>query len=289
MLQHFFRCSALARSLGSHSRIVLSEAKQPATSHSFDFVKVETHAKVGLIKLNRPKAFNALSSPLMAELSQAITELDWNANIGCIVLTGSDRAFAAGADIKEMSDLQFMDAYKNDFITSWETVSRVRKPVVAAVNGFALGGGCELAMMCDIIIAGKSAKFGQPEVKLGTIPGAGGTVRTTKSIGKAKAMDLCLTGRFMDADEAERCGLVSRVVDDDKVVSTALQVAETIASYSKPIVMMIKESINASNELPLREGMRLERRMFHSTFATHDQKEGMKAFSEKRPANFTDS
>lgn len=253
----------------------------------YENILVETRGRVGLVTLNRPKALNALNDALMDELGAALTEFDANEAIGCIVITGSERAFAAGADIGMMAKYSYMDVYKGDYITrNWETIRRIRKPVIAAVGGYALGGGCELAMMCDIVIAADSARFGQPEVKLGTMPGAGGTQRLPRAVSKAKAMDLCLTARMMDAAEAERAGLVSRIVPADKLVDEAVSAAETIAGYSLPVVMMIKESINAAYETTLNEGVRFERRLFHSTFATEDQKEGMAAFVEKRAPNF---
>ncbi|AZG13314.1 MULTISPECIES: enoyl-CoA hydratase [Cupriavidus] len=255
---------------------------------SYENILVETRGRVGLVTLNRPKALNALNDALMDELGAALTAFDQDDGIGCIVITGSERAFAAGADIGMMARYSYMDVYKGDYITrNWETIRRIRKPVIAAVGGYALGGGCELAMMCDIVIAAESAKFGQPEVKLGTMPGAGGTQRLPRAVSKAKAMDLCLTARMMDAAEAERAGLVSRVVPADKLVDEAVAAAETIAGYSLPVVMMIKESVNAAYETTLNEGVRFERRLFHSTFATEDQKEGMAAFVEKRAPNFT--
>ncbi len=252
-------------------------------------ILVEVHGKVGLIRLNRPKALNALNDELMNELGHALQEFDADPAIGCMVLTGSEKAFAAGADISVMANYSYMDAFKGDYITrNWEYIRRIRKPVIAAVSGFALGGGCELAMMCDFIIAADSAKFGQPEIKLGIIPGAGGTQRLPRAVSKAKAMDLCLTARMMDADEAERAGLVSRVVPADKLMDEALAAATIIASMSQPIAMMVKESINRAYETSLAEGVQFERRLFHATFATADQKEGMQAFIEKRPATFTD-
>lgn len=254
---------------------------------SYENILVETRGRVGLITLNRPKALNALNDALMDEIGAALTAFDQDEAVGAIVITGSDRAFAAGADIGMMSKYSFMDVYKGDYITrNWETIRKIRKPVIAAVAGYALGGGCELAMMCDIIIAADSAKFGQPEVKLGTMPGAGGTQRMPRAVSKAKAMDLCLTARMMDAAEAERAGLVSRVVPADKLLEEVMGAADTIAGFSLPVVMMIKESINAAYETTLAEGVRFERRLFHSTFASEDQKEGMAAFVEKRSPNF---
>ncbi len=254
---------------------------------NYENIVAETREKVGIIHLNRPKALNALNDKLMDELGAALTAFDTDDNIGCIVITGSEKAFAAGADIGAMSNYTFMDAYKGDYITrNWEQIRRVRKPVIAAVAGYALGGGCELAMMCDFIIAADTAKFGQPEIKLGTIPGAGGTQRLPRAVSKAKAMDMCLTGRTMDAAEAERAGLVSRVVPADKLMEETVSAAATIAGMSLPIAMMVKESINRAYETTLSEGVQFERRLFHSTFATEDQKEGMKAFLEKRLPSF---
>ncbi len=250
---------------------------------SFDNILVETRDAVALITLNRPEALNALSTPLTRELGQALDALEADAGIGCIVITGSEKAFAAGADIKEMQSLSYVDAYLGDYITTtWERVASCRKPVIAAVAGYALGGGCELAMMCDFIIAADTARFGQPEINLGVIPGAGGTQRLARFIGKSKAMELCLTGRMMDAEEAERAGLVSRVVPAAELVSEALETAAAIAAKSRPAVMMAKESINRAFETTLSEGVRVERRLFHSLFATEDQKEGMAAFVAKR-------
>ncbi|CAJ94376.1 putative enoyl-CoA hydratase echA8 [compost metagenome] len=253
----------------------------------YENILVETRGRVGLVTLNRPKALNALNDALMDELGAALTAFDQDEGIGAIVITGSERAFAAGADIGMMAKYSFMDVYKGDYITrNWETIRKIRKPVIAGVAGYALGGGCELAMMCDIIIAADSAKFGQPEVKLGTMPGAGGTQRLPRAVSKAKAMDLCLTSRMMDAAEAERSGLVSRVVPADKLLDEVLAAAETIAGFSLPVVMMIKESVNAAYETTLAEGVHFERRLFHATFASEDQKEGMAAFVEKRSPNF---
>jgi enoyl-CoA hydratase len=253
----------------------------------YENILVETRGRVGLVTLNRPKALNALNDALMDEVGAALTAFDQDEGIGAIVITGSERAFAAGADIGMMAKYSFMDVYKGDYITrNWETIRKIRKPVIAGVAGYALGGGCELAMMCDIIIAADSAKFGQPEVKLATMPGAGGTQRLPRAVSKAKAMDLCLSARMMDAAEAERSGLASRVVPADKLLDEVLAAAETIAGFSLPVVMMIKESVNAAYETTLAEGVRFERRLFHSTFASEDQKEGMAAFVEKRSPNF---
>ncbi|HKW36336.1 MAG TPA: enoyl-CoA hydratase, partial [Burkholderiales bacterium] len=254
---------------------------------TYENILVETRGRVGLIRLNRPKQLNALNDALMDELGDALAALDADEGIGAIVLTGSDKAFAAGADIGAMKDWGYMDVYKTGYITrNWERMKSVRKPVIAAVAGFALGGGCELAMMCDVIIAADGAKFGQPEIKLGVIPGAGGTQRLPRAVGKAKAMDLVLTGRMMDAQEAERAGLVSRVVAADKVLDEALTAAAQIAEFSLPSVMMAKEAVNRAFEAPLAEGVLFERRLFHALFATEDQKEGMAAFVEKRKPKF---
>ena len=254
---------------------------------SFETILTSTDGRVGLITLNRPKALNALNDQLMDELGAALLSFDADNNISCIVITGSEKAFAAGADIGMMSKYNFTDVYKSDYITkNWETIRKIRKPVIAAVAGYALGGGCELAMMCDFIIAADNAKFGQPEIKLGIIPGAGGSQRLPRAVSKSKAMDMCLTARMMDANEAERAGLVSRVVAADKLLEETMAAAKTIGEMSLPIVMMVKESINASFESSLSEGIHFERRLFHSTFATEDQKEGMAAFVEKRPAKF---
>jgi enoyl-CoA hydratase len=247
---------------------------------------VETHGRVGLIRLNRPQALNALNQALIDEMNVALAVFEKDAEIGAIVLTGSEKAFAAGADIKEMRSKSYMEAYLQDFLTSWEGVSRTRKPIIAAVAGFALGGGCEVAMMCDFILAADTARFGQPEIKLGIIPGAGGTQRLTRFVGKSKAMEMCLTGRMMDAAEAERAGLVSRVIAADKLVEEALKTAASIAALSLPAVMIAKESVNRAYETTLAEGVRFERRVFQSLFATEDQKEGMGAFVEKRAPAF---
>ena len=254
---------------------------------SYENILVETRGRVGLITLNRPKALNALNDALMDELGDALAQFDADENIGCIVLTGSDKAFAAGADIGAMKDWSYMDVYKSGYITrNWERIRSVRKPVIAAVAGFALGGGCELSMMCDFIIAAETAKFGQPEIKLGIIPGAGGTQRLPRAVGKAKAMDMVLTARMMDAAEAERAGLVSRVVPLDKLLDEALAAANQICEYSLPVVMAAKESVNRAYESTLNEGILFERRAFHSLFASEDQKEGMAAFVEKRKPKF---
>jgi enoyl-CoA hydratase len=253
---------------------------------SYDNLIVESRGRVGLIRLNRPQALNALNRALMRELGQALGEFEADKNIGCIVITGSEKAFAAGADIKEMADKEFTDVYFDDFCADWHQAAAARKPVIAAVAGFALGGGCELAMQCDLIIAADTAKFGQPEIKLGIIPGIGGTQRLTRAVGKAKAMDLILTGRMMDAQEAERSGLVARVVPAANLIEEVIKVADTIASMSLPSVLAAKESVNRAFETSLAEGIRFERRIFHSLFATNDQGEGMNAFIEKRPPKF---
>ncbi|EIJ46237.1 enoyl-CoA hydratase [Herbaspirillum sp. GW103] len=254
---------------------------------SFENILVETHDKVGLIRLNRPKALNALSDDLMSELGTALLAFDAQDEIGCIIVTGSEKAFAAGADISVMAGFDYMDVFNGEFITrNWETLRRIRKPVIAAVAGYALGGGCELAMMCDFIIAADNAKFGQPEIKLGIIPGAGGTQRLPRAVSKSKAMDLALTARMMDAQEAERAGLVSRIVPADKLMDEAMAAAVTITEMPRQVAMMVKDSVNRAYETTLSEGMKYERALFYSCFATEDQKEGMKAFLEKRPAVF---
>lgn len=254
---------------------------------SENFVLEEARGRVALLTLNRPKALNALNDALMDQLGAALLKHDADENIGAIVITGSEKAFAAGADIGAMQSWTYMDVYKSEYITrNWETMLRVRKPVIAAVAGYALGGGCELAMMCDFIIAADSAKFGQPEIKLGVIPGAGGTQRLPRAVGKSKAMDMVLTGRMMNAEEAERAGLVSRVVPADKLLEEAIGAATVISSMSLPAVMMAKEAVNRAWESSLSEGILFERRGFHSLFATEDQKEGMAAFVQKRPASF---
>ncbi|MGI9494297.1 MAG: enoyl-CoA hydratase [Geminicoccaceae bacterium] len=252
---------------------------------AYETILVESRDPIGLITLNRPKV-NALNSILIGELNQALNAFDSNPDIGAIVLTGSDRVFAAGADISEMESKDFMDASQSDFIRPWQDVTKIKKPIIAAVAGHALGGGCELAMMCDIIIAGDNAKFGQPEINLGTIPGAGGTQRLTRVVGKSKAMEMVLTGRMMGAEEAERANLVSKVVPVASLVDEALKLAGTIAEKSQPIVAMAKDAVNVAYEMTLREGIDAERRMFYTTFAAEDRKEGMRAFLEKRSANF---
>ncbi|MEM1087893.1 MAG: enoyl-CoA hydratase [Pseudomonadota bacterium] len=254
---------------------------------AYETLLTETDGAVALITLNRPDALNAFNNQLMDDLTHALDTFDADPDIGCIVITGSTKAFAAGADIKEMREQSYMDAYYSDFITkNWERAARMRKPLIAAVNGYALGGGCELAMMCDFILAGDKAKFGQPEITIGVSPGAGGTQRLTRFAGKSKAMEMCLTGRMMDAEEAERCGLVSRIVPADDLVEEAKAVAKKIASMPRAAAMLTKEMVNAAYETPLSQGVMFERRLFHSLFATDDQKEGMAAFVEKRAPEF---
>ncbi|RDJ15838.1 enoyl-CoA hydratase [Rhizobium grahamii] len=253
---------------------------------AYETLIVETRGAVGLITLNRPQALNALNSTVLKELLQAYEAFQADDAVGAVVLTGSERAFAAGADIKEMQPLSYVDVYSRDLMSGWDDVAKVRKPVIAAVSGFALGGGCELAMMCDIIIASETAKFGQPEITLGVIPGMGGSQRLTRAVGRYKAMDLILTGRMMDAAEAERAGLISRVVAPDRLLDEALEAAAKIASLSRPSVLMAKEAVNRALETTLDEGLRFERRLFHSLFSTEDQKEGMTAFIEKRKPAF---
>jgi enoyl-CoA hydratase len=258
-----------------------------ATSQQrLETIRVEQRGRVGLIVLNRPQALNALSSLLATELLVALDGLETDDGVGCIVITGSERAFAAGADIREMASLTHTDVFQRDHLAQWDRVARCRKPLIAAVAGYALGGGCELAMMCDFIIAADNAKFGQPEITIGTIPGMGGSQRLTRLVGKSKAMEMVLTGRLMDAEEAERAGLVSRIVPQAELVDEALKTAERIASLSRPAVMMAKEAVNRAYETTLEEGIRFERRLFHTTFATADQKEGMAAFVEKRSPAF---
>ncbi|MDX1581372.1 MAG: enoyl-CoA hydratase [Alphaproteobacteria bacterium] len=257
---------------------------------SYETILYDEHGAVALITLNRPKALNALNGQLMDELGSALMSIEKNDAIGCTVITGSEKAFAAGADIKEMQSKGYVDVFMEDFITSnWETITRTRKPVIAAVAGFALGGGCELAMMSDFIIAADNAKFGQPEINLGVIPGSGGTQRLTRFVGKSKSMEMCLTGRMMDAEEAERAGLVSRIVPQEDLVDEALKVAAKIADMSRPAVMLCKEAINRAYETTMNEGVRFERRVFHSLFAFDDQTEGMNAFVEKRTPQFKNS
>ena len=255
---------------------------------TYETIATRTSGGVGVITLDRPEAMNALSSLLMRELAAALAGYEADEAIGAMVLTGSEKAFAAGADIKEMQDKSWPGTYLEDFITAeWEHIARSRKPVVAAVAGYALGGGCELAMMCDFILAADTARFGQPEIALGVTPGAGGTQRLTRLVGKSKAMEMCLTGRMMDADEAERAGLVSRVVPAGELVEEAIKTAQKIAAMSLPVAMMVKESVNAAYEVPLSQGIRFERRLFQATFGTEDQKAGMQAFLDKRKPDFT--
>jgi enoyl-CoA hydratase len=254
---------------------------------SYETLLTETRGAVALITLNRPKALNALNSTVMAELTEALSAFGKDEAIGAIVLTGSEKAFAAGADIKEMQEIDFVEAYVNDFISGWEAIATTRKPMIAAVSGFALGGGCELAMMCDFIIASETAKFGQPEITLGVIPGMGGSQRLTRAVGKAKAMDMVMTGRMMDVAEAERAGLVSRIVSPERLIDEAVEAAAKIASFPRAAVLMAKEAVSRSFEATLAEGLRFERRLFHSLFATADQKEGMAAFVEKRKPQFS--
>ena len=250
-------------------------------------VLTEIHERVGLIRINRPEAMNALNNDVVDGIGAAIDAFEADENIGCIVITGNEKAFAAGADIGFMKDFDHMHAYKTDFITrNWERIKTARKPVIAAVSGFALGGGCEMAMMCDMIFAADTARFGQPEIKLGTLPGAGGSQRLPRAVGKAKAMDLCLTARFMDANEAEKAGLVARIYPADQLLTETLKAARTIANFSLPVVMMIKECVNRAWESSLNEGLLFERRVFHSAFGLEDQKEGMAAFVEKRKPAF---
>ncbi|PWB37902.1 MULTISPECIES: enoyl-CoA hydratase [Pseudomonas] len=253
---------------------------------TYETILLETRDRVGLITLNRPQALNALNAQLVSEVNHALDALEADAHIGCIVLTGSKKAFAAGADIKEMAELTYPQIYMDDLFSDSDRVANRRKPIIAAVNGFALGGGCELALMCDFILAGDNARFGQPEINLGVLPGMGGTQRLTRAVGKAKAMEMCLSGRMIDAVEAERCGIVARIVPSDELLDEALKVAAVIAGKSLPIAMMIKESVNRAFEVNLTEGVRFERRVFHAAFATQDQKEGMAAFIAKREAAF---
>ena len=253
---------------------------------NYENILVETKGKVGIVRFNRPQALNALNAALIGEFHQAVAAFEADDNISCMIVTGSEKAFAAGADIKAMANMSYLDAYMGNFAATWDPPARARKPIIAAVAGFALGGGCEIAMQCDFIIAADNAKFGQPEIKLGVIPGIGGTQRLTRAVGKAKAMDLTLTGRMMDAQEAERSGLVARVVPLADLMTEAMKAAETIASMSLPALMVAKEAVNVAFETTLAEGIRFERRTFHALFATQDQKEGMAAFIEKRPPDF---
>ena len=255
---------------------------------SYETIVLDIHDRVGLITLNRPQALNALNAQIVSEVNQALDSLEADPRIGCIVITGSKKAFAAGADIKEMAELTYPQIYLDDLFSDSDRIANRRKPIIAAVSGFALGGGCELALMCDFILAGDNAKFGQPEVNLGVLPGMGGTQRLTRAVGKAKAMEMCLTGRLIDAVEAERAGIVARIVPADELVEEALKVAAVIAAKSLPVSMMVKESVNRAFEVNLAEGVRFERRVFHAAFATQDQKEGMAAFIAKRAPQFTD-
>ncbi|XP_037074083.1 enoyl-CoA hydratase, mitochondrial-like [Pollicipes pollicipes] len=288
-LSHVCRLGAsrlgLVRPLGA-------AALRPASTAAYEHILVEQRGegeRVTVIQLNRPKSLNALCSPLMSELLEAVHQAEQDPAVGAIVLTGNEKAFAAGADIKEMQDKRFADVYRGSFLAFWGGVAQCTKPVVAAVNGYALGGGCELAMMCDVIYAGEKARFGQPEIALGTIPGAGGTQRLTRAVGKSKAMEMCLTGDMIDAQTAERAGLVSKVLPPGELVDAAVKTADKMASHSKLVVQMCKEAVNAAYEMTLQEGLHFEKRLFHTTFATDDRKEGMTAFVEKRKANFTDS
>ena len=256
---------------------------------SYQNIKVETRGKVGVITLNRPESLNALNSAIIEELNRALSTYDADKKIGCIVLTGVEKAFAAGADIKELAENNFVDTYLDDLMCTWDLITNTRKPIIAAVSGYALGGGCEVAMMCDMIIATDTAKFGLPEVTIGVMPGAGGTQRLTRFVGKSKAMDMCLTGRFMDATEAESSGLISRIVSTNDLLEETLKIADKISELSPQSVLMIKESVNRAYETMLLEGIRVERRLFQSLFATQDQKEGMKAFIEKREPQFKGS
>ena len=257
------------------------------TEQIFETIRVSRHGRVALVELNRPDALNALNSQMTDEVTSYLTNLDDDTDTGCFVLTGNGKAFAAGADIKEMAAKSYMDTFYENMFAKWEKVAQLRTPKIAAVNGFALGGGCELAMMCDILFAGESAKFGQPEIKLGVMPGMGGSQRLTRAVGKAKAMDLILTGRMMDAEEAERAGLIARIFSDDSLIEETLKVAETIAEFGPASAMLAREAVARADEISLTEGLLFERRVFHSLFATRDQKEGMAAFTEKRPARFT--
>lgn len=282
----FRRAPTVSRTVPSLTR---SSMRFYSNAAQYEMILVEKKGKVGLITLNRPKALNALCGQLIAEVNSALKSFDKDTDVGSIVLTGSKKAFAAGADIKEMAEQTYVTQLASNMFASWDDITRTQKPIIAAVSGYALGGGCELAMMCDIILASESAKFGQPEINLGTIPGVGGTQRLTRAVGKSLAMEMVLTGNQIDAKTAASRGLVSRVVPDDKLLEEALQLGEQISSKSKPIVQIAKETVNRSYEMSLREGINFERRMFQSTFATNDQKEGMKAFVQKRPAQFTDS
>ncbi|MGA9601522.1 MAG: enoyl-CoA hydratase [Methylocystis sp.] len=253
---------------------------------TFRTIEIERRGRAMVLRLNRPEALNALNAELIAEIDAALSDSEKDPEIGCVVLTGSEKAFAAGADIKEMRDKNFVEAFLEDFLGRWDAVARARKPIIAAVSGFALGGGCELAMMCDFILASETAQFGQPEIKLGVMPGAGGTQRLTRAVGKAKAMELCLTGRMMGAEEAERAGLVARILPAAELLPDAIKTAQRVAAMSTPAVLSVKDAINRAFETSLAEGVRFERRAFHALFSTHDQKEGMTAFVEKRSPSF---
>jgi enoyl-CoA hydratase len=286
--------SSIAKLFSSRAALYVKQsAFKPrfySAAPSFEFIKIEKTGEkqnVGLITLNRPKALNALCNGLMAEVTEALDQFEGDDSIGAVVITGSEKAFAAGADIKEMLNNTYPHCIKNNFISKWGRVSQTQKPIIAAVNGYALGGGCELAMMCDIIYAGDKARFGQPEIAIGTIPGAGGTQRLTRAIGKSKAMEMCLTGNMITAEEAEKAGLVSKILPADQLVSEAVKLAEKISSHSPLIVQLCKESVNRAFETTLQEGLHFERRTFHATFSTKDRKEGMTAFVEKRAPNFT--
>jgi enoyl-CoA hydratase len=277
-----------------HTELAAKQTTKPVKKSknkmNYENILIETRGRVGLITLNRPKALNALNDQLMDEVGHALLAFDANHEIGCMVITGSEKAFAAGADISAMAKFTYPAVMQDNFITrNWETINRIRKPVIAAVSGFALGGGCELAMMCDFIIASDTAKFGQPEIKIGIMPGAGGTQRLPRAVSKSKAMDMCLTARMMDAQEAERAGLVSRVVAADQLMIETMKAADTIAQYPLAAVLLIKESVNQAYQTPLADGVLYERRVFHSLFATEDQKEGMTAFLEKRAPKFSNN
>lgn len=281
----------MVSAIRNFSAAAATPAAAATTSTTKQYIIVEkrgTNGRVGFIQLHRPKALNALCNDLIHEVNQQLAAFDADPSIGCIVITGSEKAFAAGADIKEMAPRTFDEVYRTNMLAHWDNVALTRKPIIAAVNGFALGGGCELAMMCDIILAGEKAVFGQPEILLGTIPGCGGTQRLVRAVGKSRGMEIVLTGEKFTAQQASEWGLVSKVLPVDKLVESAVAMADKIAGFSKPIVMMCKEAVNSSFEMTLKEGIHFEKRLFHQTFATADQKEGMKAFVEKRPANFQD-
>lgn len=291
-LQAVLRPSIIGRVNNVSPCLASVAARQMSSAPTFEHILVDKRGdggKVGLITLNRPKALNALSDPLMMEVNEAMNQFDKDPNIAAIVLTGSEKAFAAGADIKQMQNKQFVECYGGNFLEHWNGITKIRKPVIAAVNGYALGGGCEVAMMCDVILAGEKAKFGQPEIIIGTIPGAGGTQRLIRAIGKSRAMQMCLTGEMITAQQADAWGLVSSVHPPDQLVDEAIKLADKMAKHSKISVAMCKEAINKSQELSLGEGLHFEKRMFHGTFALSDRKEGMTAFIEKRAPSFTDS